>query len=81
MTKWLSGLVVFLLVVPALQAQQIGSALDQRFQETIAATHGAIQAAYVKRKEHTEAIAHDVSQLEAAATELALICVELQKLR
>ena len=29
MTKWLSGLVVFLLVVPALQAQQIGSALDQ----------------------------------------------------
>lgn len=61
--------------------RRFGSALDQRFQETIAATHGAIQAAYVKRKEHADAIAHDVSQLEAAATELAVICVELQKLR
>ena len=59
--------------------QRFGSVLDQRFEETIAATHGAIQAAYVKRKEHTEAIADDVSRFETAATELAEICAQLQK--
>ncbi len=52
--------------------------LDQRFQETIAATHGAIQAAYVKRKEHAEAITEDVLKLETAATDLAKIIAELQ---
>jgi hypothetical protein len=58
--------------------QRFGSLLDQRFQETIAATHGAIQAAYVKRKERSEAIADDLSRFEAAATELARICAQLQ---
>lgn len=53
--------------------------LDQRFQETIAATHGAMQAAYTRRKEHAEAIAEDVSRFEAAATDLAKIIAELQK--
>lgn len=59
--------------------QRFGSVLDQRFQETIEATHGAIQAAYVKRKEHSAAIADDVSRFEAAATELAEIYAKLQK--
>lgn len=53
--------------------------LDQRFQETIAATHGAIQAAYVKRKEHAEAIVDDVSRFDAAASELARSCTEIWK--
>ena len=59
--------------------QRFGLTLDQRFQETIAATHGAIQAAYVKRKEHAEAIADDVSKFNAAAVELDKIITELQK--
>lgn len=59
--------------------RRFGLTLDQRFQETIAATHGAIQAAYVKRKEHVEAIADDVSSFEAASTDLAKIVTELQK--
>ncbi len=59
--------------------QRFGSVLDQRFQETIAATHGAIQAAYVKRKEHSEAIVDDLSRFEVATTELAAICARLQK--
>ncbi len=59
--------------------RRFGLTLDQRFQETIAATHGAIQAAYVKRKEHGEAIADDVTRFDAAATELARLCAEIQK--
>jgi GTP-binding protein EngB required for normal cell division len=59
--------------------RRFGLTLDQRFQETIAATHGAIQAAYDKRKEHAEAIADDVSRFDAAATELAKICAEIQR--
>jgi hypothetical protein len=57
--------------------RRFGLTLDQRFQETIAATHGAIHAAYVKRKEHAEAITEDVLKLETAATDLAKIIAEL----
>ena len=53
--------------------------LDQRFEETIAATHGAIQAAYTKRKEHAEAILDEVARLESAAHALTRICEESQK--
>jgi small GTP-binding protein len=59
--------------------QRFGAALDQRFEDTIAATHGAMQAAYVKRKEHSTAISDDVSRFEAAATKLAELCAQLQK--
>ncbi|MBI5571247.1 MAG: dynamin family protein [Desulfomonile tiedjei] len=59
--------------------RRFGLTLDQRFQETIAATHGAIEAAYVKRKEHAEAIAEEVSRFEAAAGQLAKFCAELEK--
>lgn len=58
--------------------QRFGLLLDQRFQDIVAATHGAIHAAYVKRKEHSTAIADDVSRFEAAATELTGICAQLQ---
>lgn len=59
--------------------QRFGAVLDQRFQETIAATHGAIHAAYIKRKEHSEAIVADLSRFAEAATELGGICAQLQK--
>lgn len=59
--------------------QRFGSVLDQRFQDTIAATQGAMHATYVKRKERSEAIAEDLSRFEAAAKELAGICAQLQK--
>lgn len=59
--------------------QRFGLALDQRFEEIIAVTHGAIQAAYVKRKEQSAAIAAEVSRLEKAAKELELICARLQE--
>lgn len=36
--------------------QRFGRILDERFRDTIAATHGAIQAAYIKRKEHSSSI-------------------------
>jgi len=57
---------------------RFGLALDQRFQETIAATHGAMQAAHSRRKEHADAIAQDVCELEAAVVALAKICTQLQ---
>jgi hypothetical protein len=58
---------------------RFGLTLDQRFQETIAATHGAIQAAYTKRKEHAEAIVDEVERLESAAVVLVGICEEIKK--
>jgi len=58
---------------------RFGLTLDQRFRDTIAATHGAIQAAFVKRKEHAEAIVEDVARLESTAAALAKICDEIQK--
>lgn len=57
--------------------RRFASTLDQRFQDTIAATHGAIQAAYVKRKEAAETIAEDVSRFEAAAAGLTRIRSEI----
>ena len=51
--------------------------LDQRFVETIAATHGAIEATYFKRREHAEAIIDDVARMEAAAADLTKICEEI----
>jgi GTPase SAR1 family protein len=59
--------------------RRFGLTLDQRFQETIAATHGAIQAAYVKRKERSEAIVEDVARLEYSAASLTRVCEEIQK--
>ena len=47
--------------------QRFATTLDQRFEETINATHGAIRAAYVKRKEHTESIDENLQKLSIAA--------------
>jgi len=44
--------------------------LDDRLADTIAATHGAIQAALEKRKKESETAARDVVRLEAAAERL-----------
>jgi GTP-binding protein EngB required for normal cell division len=59
--------------------QRFGLVLDQRFQDTIAATHGAIHAAYVKRKERSEAIADELARFETAATELGALFGRLQE--
>lgn len=57
--------------------RRFGLTLDQRFQETIAATHGAMQAAYEKRKQHEAAISEEVARFEASARELSLICEKI----
>jgi len=57
---------------------RFGLTLDQRFQETIEATHGAIQAAYRKRKEHTEAIADEVARMESTARVLTDLAHQLR---
>jgi len=51
--------------------------LDQRFVETIAATHGAIEATYVRRRERAEAIMDDVARMESAAERLSNICEDI----
>ena len=40
-----------------------GNILDRQFEDTVSATHGAIQASLKKRKEHAEEIAGDVHRL------------------
>ncbi len=57
---------------------RFGLTLDQRFQETIEATHGAIQAAYQKRKEHAEAIAGEVDRLELTAQKLTSLATQIR---
>jgi GTPase Era involved in 16S rRNA processing len=58
---------------------RFGTILDQRFEETIAATHGAIQAAYTRRKKHFEAIVEDVARFEDAASNLAAIARDIHE--
>ncbi len=45
--------------------------LDERLADTIEATHGAIQTALAKRREHSEATADEVARLETATAELS----------
>ena len=52
---------------------RFGTVLDERFSETINATHGAIQAAYIKRKEHAESIDENLQRLSIAAGDLVKI--------
>ena len=47
--------------------------LDERLADTIAATHGAIQAALARRREHAEATADELARLEAAVADLTEI--------
>jgi hypothetical protein len=60
--------------------QRFATTLDQRFEETINATHGAIRAAYVKRKEHTESIDENLQKLSIAAEFLDKIRSEIMAL-
>jgi tRNA U34 5-carboxymethylaminomethyl modifying GTPase MnmE/TrmE len=60
--------------------QRFATILDQRFEETINATHGAIRAAYLKRKEHTESIDENLRRLSLAADELHKIRSEIAAL-
>ncbi len=53
--------------------------IDDRFKDTISATHGAIQTAYLKRKEHSEAIADEQTKTELAIKELSELIVILRR--
>ena len=50
--------------------RQFGSSLDGGLKETIAATHGAIQAAQARRQEQADTVAAEIERLEADAAEL-----------
>lgn len=58
--------------------RRFSSALDERLQETGAATHGAIRAARRQRQEHTEAVTETVARLEAIVNELEQLQARLQ---
>ncbi|MGD9818583.1 MAG: Dynamin family protein, partial [Desulfomonilaceae bacterium] len=53
--------------------------IDDRFTDTISATHGAIQAAFLKRKEHSEAISDELARTELAVKELSGLIVILRR--
>lgn len=58
--------------------RRFSSALDERLQDTAAATQGAIQAAWQQRQEHVDTVAETVAQLEAAVNNLDQLQVGLQ---
>lgn len=58
---------------------RFGSLLDERLADTVAATHGAIQAALARRKEHSESISGDVARLETAVRNLSEIRSKLRE--
>ena len=49
---------------------ELASDIDERLKETIAATHGAIQAAQSRREGHAEAVAAELHRMETCETEL-----------
>jgi GTP-binding protein EngB required for normal cell division len=53
--------------------RNFASDIDDRLKETIAATHGAIQVAQLRRQEHAGAIAAEVQRLKAHTTGLSEI--------
>jgi GTPase SAR1 family protein len=59
--------------------RRFGLTLDQRFQETIAATHGAMRAAREKRTTRSAAIAEEVAKIQAALAIFEGIVAELRK--
>ena len=50
--------------------REFASDIDERLKETIAATHGAIQAAQSRREGHAEAVAAELHRMETCETEL-----------
>jgi GTP-binding protein EngB required for normal cell division len=60
--------------------RRFGLTLDERLQDTMAATRGAIQAACSRRQEQAEKVAEIVGQLESAVRELEQIQKQLEAL-
>lgn len=60
--------------------RRFSSALDERLQETAAATHEAIRAAHRQRQDHAETIAQAVARLEAVVNNLEQLQARLQTL-
>jgi hypothetical protein len=58
--------------------RRFSSALDERLQETGAATQGAIRTARRQRQEHAEIVTEAVARLEAAVNELEQLQARLQ---
>jgi hypothetical protein len=58
--------------------RRFGSGLEDRFQETITATLGAIQAVGAKKHEKAETVAKEIVRLQAVERELAEISHRLQ---
>lgn len=54
------------------------STLDKQFEETVSATHGAIQASLTKRKEHKEEITDEVQRLTCFLNKLNALCGKFQ---
>ena len=57
--------------------RRFGRGLDDRCQETIAATQGAIEAAVRHHQDHTEVTAGELARLTSAAQRLRHIIAEL----
>lgn len=57
--------------------QRFGRILDERFRDTIAATHGAMQAAYIKRKEHSSSIEDNLKKFSKGIERLERIIKRL----
>ncbi|NPV09705.1 MAG: Dynamin family protein [Anaerolineae bacterium] len=60
--------------------RQFGLSLDERLRDTVAATQGAVQAAWSKRRERAEGVAEEKERLLVAARELASIGNRLRDL-
>lgn len=60
--------------------RRFGSSLDQRLQETVSATLGAMQSAQLKRRKQTENLAPQVAQLQATINNLNQIRAQLTTL-
>lgn len=50
--------------------RSFGSTLDEHFQATIAATHGAIQAVRAKRRDQAQTTSQEIARLQSATEEL-----------
>ncbi len=59
--------------------RRFAASLEERLQETIAATQGAIQAAWTKRQESAPAVSAEVKRLESVAAELRQVQARLEK--
>lgn len=52
---------------------RFGTRLDERLKQAVAATHGAVEAAVMRRRERSEAVEGEVERLERSAAKLAAL--------